>query len=593
MLQEVWTLVELPNGKRAITTKWVFSNKKDERGIVIKNKERLVSQGYIQEEGINYDEVFSPVARIEAIRLFLAYASFKDFVVYQMDVKSAFLYGKIEEEVYVCQPPGFEDPYFPDKVYKVEKALYGLHQAPRAWSTRKKMCLQVKQKEDGIFISQDKYVNEILNKFGFSDIKTARKPMETQKALLKDADGKDDSPFDLVAYTDSEYAGASLDRKSITGGCQFLGCMLISWQCKKQTVVANSIIKAEYIAASNCCGQANRMQPKMKLVAVLVEQNTLLEDALTRWFEKMEFVFRIKDCATGSQVKFATYTLLDGALTWWNSYVQTVGIDEAYEISWKDLMKLMIKVYCPRNEIQKLESELWNLSVKGTDVAGYTRRFQELSLLCPRMVLKEEDKIERYIRGLPDNIQGNMTSSKPTRLQDAIKMANNLMHQKVRAIGTRDANNKRKWEDEQEGIHRQQQNKRQEVGRVYVVGTGNNTSYAKTLPLCDKCKLHHHGPCPVKCGNCKKVGHQARDYWTPTSVTCYGCRGKGHTKRYCPGLENQNGDEEARQNPDIVTGTFLPKNYYIPVLTNASVNRSFVFIAISHLNDVDSTFSVA
>ncbi|GJW18568.1 putative ribonuclease H-like domain-containing protein, partial [Tanacetum coccineum] len=124
------TLVDLPNGKRPIGTKWVFKNKKDERGIVIKNKARLVAQGYTQEEGIDYDEVFAPVARIEAIRLFLAYASFKDFVVYQMDVKSAFLYGKIEEEVYVCQPPGFEDPDFPDRVYKVEKALYGLHQAP-------------------------------------------------------------------------------------------------------------------------------------------------------------------------------------------------------------------------------------------------------------------------------------------------------------------------------------------------------------------------------------------------------------------------------------------------------------------------------
>ncbi|GJY16986.1 putative ribonuclease H-like domain-containing protein [Tanacetum coccineum] len=132
-LQKVWTLVDLPNGKRAIGTKWVYKNKKDERGIVIKNKARLVAQGYTQEEGIDYDEVFAPVARIEAIRLFLAYASFKDFVVYQMDVKSAFLYGKIEEEVYVCQPPGFEDPDFPDRVYKVEKALYGLHQAPRAW----------------------------------------------------------------------------------------------------------------------------------------------------------------------------------------------------------------------------------------------------------------------------------------------------------------------------------------------------------------------------------------------------------------------------------------------------------------------------
>ncbi|GJX02987.1 retrovirus-related pol polyprotein from transposon TNT 1-94 [Tanacetum coccineum] len=132
-LKEVWTLVDLPNGKRAIGTKLVFRNKKDERGIVIRNKARLVTQGYTQEEGINYDEVFAHVARIEAIRLFLAYASFKDFVGYQMDVKSAFLYGKIKKEVCVCQPLGFEDSDFPDRVYKIEKALYELHQDPRAW----------------------------------------------------------------------------------------------------------------------------------------------------------------------------------------------------------------------------------------------------------------------------------------------------------------------------------------------------------------------------------------------------------------------------------------------------------------------------
>ncbi|GJU54640.1 putative ribonuclease H-like domain-containing protein [Tanacetum coccineum] len=189
-LQQVWTLMDLPHGKRAIGTKWVYRNKKDERGIVIRNK-----------------------ARIEAIRLFLAYASFKDFVVYQMDVKSAFLYGKIEEEVYVCQPPGFEDPEFPDKVYKVEKALYGLHQAPRAWyetlSTylldnrfqrgqidkslfiKRVKGLQVTQKDDGIFISQDKYVDEILKKFGFSTVKTASTPMDTSNPLLKDAEAKD------------------------------------------------------------------------------------------------------------------------------------------------------------------------------------------------------------------------------------------------------------------------------------------------------------------------------------------------------------------------------------------------------------------
>nr|GEW88341.1 putative ribonuclease H-like domain-containing protein [Tanacetum cinerariifolium] len=123
----------LPKGKRAIGLKWVFRNKKDERGIVIRNKARLVAQGHTQEEGIDYEDVFAPIARIEAIRLFLAYASFMGFMVYQMDVKSSFLYETIEEEVYVCQPLGFKDSDYHDKVYKVVKALYGLHHAPRAW----------------------------------------------------------------------------------------------------------------------------------------------------------------------------------------------------------------------------------------------------------------------------------------------------------------------------------------------------------------------------------------------------------------------------------------------------------------------------
>nr|GEU56591.1 hypothetical protein [Tanacetum cinerariifolium] len=171
-----------------------------------------LQKGHTQEEDIDYDEVFTPIARIEAIRLFLAYASFMGFMVYQMDVKSAFLYRTIKEEVYVCQPPGFEDPDYPDKVYKVVKALYGLHQAPRA-------C-------------QDKYVAKILRKFSFTDVKSASTSIETEKPLLKDPDGEDvdvhiyrDSPFNLVAYSDSDYAGASLDRKSTTGGCQFLGKM--------------------------------------------------------------------------------------------------------------------------------------------------------------------------------------------------------------------------------------------------------------------------------------------------------------------------------------------------------------------------------
>ncbi|GJZ84703.1 uncharacterized mitochondrial protein-like protein [Tanacetum coccineum] len=247
-----------------------------------------------------------------------------------MDVKSVFLYGKIEEEVYVCQPPGFEDPNFPDRVYKVEKALYGLHHAPRAWyetlstylldngfqrgkndnalfirrhkgdillvqvyvddiifgSTKKELCnafeklmhekfqmssmgeltfflgLQVQQKKDGIFIiriNMDIKVNPKVSHL--HDVKRIFRYLKGQPKL-----GlwyPKDSPFDLVAYTDSDYAGASLDRKSTTGGCQFLGCRLISWQCKKQTVVANSITEAEYVAASSCCGQVLWIQNQL------------------------------------------------------------------------------------------------------------------------------------------------------------------------------------------------------------------------------------------------------------------------------------------------------------------------------------------
>ncbi|GJW72526.1 putative ribonuclease H-like domain-containing protein [Tanacetum coccineum] len=342
-LYKVWILVDLPSRKKAIGTKW--------------------------EEGIDYDEVFAPIARIEAIRLFLAFASYMGFTIYQIDVKSAFLYGTIEEEVYVHQPPGFVDHAHPNKVYKVIKALYGLHQAPRAWyetlssflmengfkrgtidkilfikknksdimlvqvyvddvifgSTKKSICtefkdcmhkrfqmssmgeltlflgLQVKQQPDGIFISQDKYVADILKKFDFWSIRTATTPIESNKPLGKDEDGEDvdvhvyksmigslmyltasrpdimfavcacarfqvtlkASHLNAVKSIFSDYGGASLDRKLTIGGCQFLGRRLISWQCKKQTIVANSTTKAEYVAAANFYGQVLWIQNQM------------------------------------------------------------------------------------------------------------------------------------------------------------------------------------------------------------------------------------------------------------------------------------------------------------------------------------------
>ncbi|GJZ05914.1 putative ribonuclease H-like domain-containing protein, partial [Tanacetum coccineum] len=336
--QDVWKLMPLPAGKTAIRTKWILKNKRDARGIVVRNKARLVAQGHRQEEGIDYDRVLSP---------------------------SAFLYGEIDEEVYVTQPKGFEDPFYPKHVYRVVKALYGLHQAPRAWyarlsnfllkhnyrrgtidktlfikknsrniilvqvyvdhiifgSTNQTWCdefevlmkgefemsamgeltfflgLQVKQQPDVIFISQDKYVQDMLRRFdmeinvhlyrsmiGLLMYLTASRPdimfavsacsrhqvtpltsnLNAVKKIFKYLKGQPklglwyprDSPFVLEAYSDSDYAGSNGDRKSTTGGCQFLGRRLISWQCKKQTVVATSSTEAEYVAAANCCGQS-------------------------------------------------------------------------------------------------------------------------------------------------------------------------------------------------------------------------------------------------------------------------------------------------------------------------------------------------
>ncbi|GJT42289.1 putative ribonuclease H-like domain-containing protein [Tanacetum coccineum] len=190
-LQQVLVLVDLPHGMKVIGTKWVYRNKRDERGVVVRNKARLVAQGYTQEEGINYDEVFALVARIEAIRLFLAFASFMGFIVYQMDIKGPFLYGIIDEEVYVSQPPGFVDPVYPKKVYKGQEGYHAGSSMSSMGELTFFLGLQVKQNKAGVFIFQDKYVAKILKKFDLVNVKTAITPMETKVALTKDEEAVD------------------------------------------------------------------------------------------------------------------------------------------------------------------------------------------------------------------------------------------------------------------------------------------------------------------------------------------------------------------------------------------------------------------
>ena len=411
-LNNVWELVKRPDPRKhnIIGTKWIYRNKQDENGLVVRNKARLVAQGYTQVEGIDFDETFAPVARLEAIRILLAYANHHDIILYQMDVKSAFLNGKLEEEVYVAQPPGFEDPKHPDKVFRLNKALYGLKQAPRAWYDTLKeflmkkgfkpgsldptlftksydgelfVCqiyvddiifgctdqrysdefaymmseeyqmsmmgelkfflgLQIRQQRNGIFISQEKYLKDVLRKFGMQDCKGVKIPMPTKGHLCTNENGIDfdhkvyrsmigsllylcasrpdimlsvcmcarfqaapkeshhkavkhilrylahtptlglwypkGSAFDLIGYSDSDYAGDRVDRKSTSGTCHFLGRSLVCWSSKKQNCVSLSTAEAEYIAAGSCCAQLLWMKQTLKDYGVNVKNVPLFCD---------------------------------------------------------------------------------------------------------------------------------------------------------------------------------------------------------------------------------------------------------------------------------------------------------------------------
>jgi hypothetical protein len=392
---EVWHLVPCLN-QNVVGTKWVFRNKQDEHGVVTRNKARLVAKGYSQVEGLDLDETYAPVARLESIRILLAYATYHAFKLYQMDVKSAFLNGPIKEEVYVEQPPSFEDSEYPNHVYKLSKALYGLKQAPRPWyeclrdflitngfkvgkadptlftktvvkdlfvcqiyvddiifgSTNKSTCekfsrimiqkfemsmmgelkyflgFRIKQLQDGTFISQTKYIQDILKKFGMKDGKAIKTPMGTNGYIDLNTGGKSvdqkvyrsmigsllylcvsrpdimlyvcmcarfqadpkeihlramkrimrylvytptfglwypkGSTFDLIGYSDADWAGCKIDTKSTSGTCQFLGRSLVSWDSKKQNSVALSTAEAEYIAIGHCCAQLLWMRQTLR-----------------------------------------------------------------------------------------------------------------------------------------------------------------------------------------------------------------------------------------------------------------------------------------------------------------------------------------
>ncbi|GKA28327.1 reverse transcriptase domain-containing protein [Tanacetum coccineum] len=277
-----------------------------------------------------------------------------------------------------------------------------------------------------------------------------------------------------------------------------------------------------------------------------------------------------KECAKENKVTFATGTLTDDALSWWNAYAQPMGIEQANQITWTKLKRILTNKCCPRTEIRKMEEELYNLIVKGNDLKPYVRRFQELTVLCPNMVPNNDKLLEAFIGGLPRSIEGNVTASKPQTLEEAINIA-----------------------------------QRQEAGRAYVVTPSENSRYAGDLPLCKRCNFHHTGPCTRKCNICNKVGHLSKNCRNkkpatgsnqlPVTIICHACGEKGHYTNQCRKTNiNAQGraymlkDRNAQQDPNIVTGMFLLNQHLVKVLFDSGADRSFISISLASKLNIPS-----
>ncbi|GJU05877.1 putative ribonuclease H-like domain-containing protein [Tanacetum coccineum] len=669
----------------------VYRNKKDERGIVIRNKARLVVQGYTQEEGIDYDKVFAPVVRIEAIKLFLAYASFKDFVVYQMDVKSAFLYDKIEKEVYVCQPLGFEDLEFPDKVYKKDQILVDeeiaqrLQEELQAELEEEERLARQKEEEDNL-ISWDntqammKADYELAQRLQaeeqgelkieersklFVELMDKRKKNFAKlkaKEIIRKPPTKAQKRDQMCTYLKNmaNYKHSQLKNKS-SEKIQMLFDNTMKW--------VDSFIPMDTKIDENVEAEVDD-EAEMKKLMEIVPDDEVAIDAIplatkspiidasehgqrgntwklvkakhgnTRPDEAYERVLRgdlkamfepdieserlkvkAKTTVTAimemvememAEMEMVEMEIQMRMIEGWkelrvDKVQRTIGTDAAFAMSWKELMKLMAEVYFPRNEIQMIESELWNLTVKNNDLAAYNQRFQELTMLCTKM--------------------GNVIVVEPTRLQDAVRITNNLMDQKLKGYATKNAKNKRRFEvnqkdnSEQQPPFKRQNVRSQNMASAYTTGNNEKIRYAGPLPYCSKCKLHHEGPCTVKCGKCNKVMHMTRDCKNAVAVlatqrapvvnqrvpTCFECERQGHYKNKYPKLKNQNNGNNTRNknrigeargkahvlgggdaNPDskVVMGMFLLNNHYASVLFDSGANRSFVSTTFSTLLDI-------
>ncbi|KAJ9545105.1 hypothetical protein OSB04_024812 [Centaurea solstitialis] len=283
---------------------------------------------------------------------------------------------------------------------------------------------------------------------------------------------------------------------------------------------------------------------------------------LLTWIEGMEYVLHISKCLERNKVEYAACLLQGRALTWWNTQVQTRGRDATCQITWEDFKKMLKEELCPRSEIQKLEAELWHHEMKGNDVTTYTTRFHELAKLVPHLVTPEQNRVDRYVWGLSPEIRGNVTAADPKTLQEATK-------------------GKRKVEQSTKPQFKGRSGKDRRVTRNYRVQTQAAEKEKGTYQKCGKCGNHHAGRCVI-CLRCGKGGHVDKGC---RGKACFECGSFNHYRNACPKMNQRPyanqaafviGVEEARQNPDVVTGTFLLNNYPTTVLFDSGADRSYV-----------------
>ncbi|KAJ0848811.1 putative transcription factor interactor and regulator CCHC(Zn) family [Helianthus annuus] len=321
---------------------------------------------------------------------------------------------------------------------------------------------------------------------------------------------------------------------------------------------------------------------------------------LLRWFEKAESVFAICNCPAGDRVKYAAGTLADGALTWWNAQVQLLGIEAANATTWEDFKELIREEYCPRDEVQKLENEYYNLKMVGSEVEAYVKRSYELADMCPNLSRPMSRRIELFIKGLPSRVKSLVTAAHLNDLTQIVRLTHKIVDQEVESeslpprisaataatpTATASTNdNKRKWSDHDKASGAGQTQKRPDnsnrnISQSSSVNPGQGSdhsqgSYAGRKPRCNRCGYHHWGPCGRTCNKCGKSGHEARDcrasqpkhqqqqnqqnqgqQGQPPQQNqgfrkgCYQCGDEGHFKRDCPQL-NQNANNNNRQNND-------------------------------------------